>query len=394
MQKVVKLLSVIVYFSALLVWADEGSKDCQSAEYKLDKQFESGRFHDCQVLSDNQFTLTLQPENQPINPSPWYAFKVTKLGQGLSPITINIRYPEFRFRYWPKMSVDGKQWSSLPKSDVDVDVQQSQFSLRLKVTEATTWIAAQPLISNSDYQLWLQQLLQRDAKFVLKEIGESVQGRPISMLSMSSQVSYPTIVLLGRQHPPEITGAMAMRAFVERISANDPLSLQFRQQFNLLVMPNINPDGVAAGNWRYNANGIDLNRDWGPFTQPETQHIKRVIDDIAKVSEVWGMLDFHSTWYDVMYTQEDQQMQKLAGFVASWLQQLDAAKTDISFKRKSSHNTSKPTTKSYFFERFHTPSITFELGDDSDPRAIAEVATIAAELYMQNMLQQRAKVAQ
>ena len=30
--------------------------------------------------------------------------------------------------------------------------------------------------------------------------------------------------------------------------------------------------------WRHNANGVDLNRDWTAFTQPETQAIKNYLE--------------------------------------------------------------------------------------------------------------------
>ena len=39
-----------------------------------------------------------------------------------------------------------------------------------------------------------------------------------------------------------------------------------------------NPDGVDSGYWRHNSNGVDLNRDWIEFTQPETKAIKQFLE--------------------------------------------------------------------------------------------------------------------
>ena len=99
-----------------------------------------------------------------------------------------------------------------------------------------------------------------------------------------------------------------MKPFVERLLARDELAEEFRRQFGILIVPNINPDGVYHGNWRHNVNGIDLNRDWGPFTQPETQLMR---DELARFLEAgaarpYVFLDFHSTAHDVIYTQLDE----------------------------------------------------------------------------------------
>ena len=45
-------------------------------------------------------------------------------------------------------------------------------------------------------------------------------------------------------------------------------------RFNIITFPLLNPDGADMGNWRHNANGVDLNRDWVDFTQPETKMAK------------------------------------------------------------------------------------------------------------------------
>ena len=73
------------------------------------------------------------------------------------------------------------------------------------------------------------------------------------------------MAIVGRQHPPEVTGSMALMEFVETIVGASDLAKEFRQSFRTIVIPLMNPDGVAAGNWRHNLNGVDLNRDWGPF---------------------------------------------------------------------------------------------------------------------------------
>ena len=76
------------------------------------------------------------------------------------------------------------------------------------------------------------------------------------------------------------------------------------KKYRVLAFPLINPDGVDLGHWRHNASGVDTNRDWGRYRQPEIKSIVKFIHKIKKRDNnkiVMG-LDFHSTYYDVFYT--------------------------------------------------------------------------------------------
>ena len=88
----------------------------------------------------------------------------------------------------------------------------------------------------------------------------------------------------------------------------------------LVLVPLINPDGVDAGHWRHNMGGRDLNRDWGPFTQPEIQSIKRLIDEIDEAGIAPKlMLDFHSTQRSRFYTQMPEDFDEEIDFARDWL---------------------------------------------------------------------------
>ena len=75
----------------------------------------------------------------------------------------------------------------------------------------------------------------------------------------------------------------------------------------------MNPDGVDNGHWRHNANGVDLNRDWTGFNQPETSNIKNFLKKKTKEGYDFTLgVDFHSTWQDV-YIPTIPQLQVEAG---------------------------------------------------------------------------------
>lgn len=135
--------------------------------------------------------------------------------------------------------------------------------------------------------------------------------------------------------------------------------------------------------------GKDLNRDWGPFTQPETQAAQSVVDSIQD-DGLTVFLDFHSTRRNVFYTQPLGNDGTEYDFTAQWLARAGIRLEDYPFDRQGAHNVDLPTSKSYIFERFGIPAITYELGDDTDRTQIAETAQVFAQEMMALLLEQEA----
>jgi len=73
--------------------------------------------------------------------------------------------------------------------------------------------------------------------------GSSVAGRPIYMLETTTPADR-YIVLIGRQHPPEITGALGMKHFINRIVRDEPLANAFRKKYGLLMVPDMSSDNA------------------------------------------------------------------------------------------------------------------------------------------------------
>src|SRR5687768_10030135 len=46
-------------------------------EVTFDTNFPRARLNQCEQLESGEFSLLIQPENKPINHSPWFAFKVS-----------------------------------------------------------------------------------------------------------------------------------------------------------------------------------------------------------------------------------------------------------------------------------------------------------------------------
>jgi protein MpaA len=118
-----------------------------------------------------------------------------------------------------------------------------------------------------------------------RQIGTSVQGRPIVAIRVGDPDAKVKAVVLGAIHGNEKAGVWVSRAIRDARAIKG---------VDLWIVPTINPDGIAH-NRRQNAHGVDLNRNWGrrwapltgqyysgprPWSEPETRAFRDFIHEI------------------------------------------------------------------------------------------------------------------
>ena len=123
---------------------------------------------------------------------------------------------------------------------------------------------------------WLFAAATSAAADSRQAIGRSVQGRPIVLFRDTAPDPALKVLVVGAIHGDEAAGTRIAR----RLITSEPPT-----RTALLVVPTVNPDGVAAGT-RGNARGVDLNRNFpfrwqplsggeysgaGPLSEPETR---------------------------------------------------------------------------------------------------------------------------
>ena len=347
-----------------------------NGDLTFSNQFLSGRLNHIYQVNDSSFSIFIDPENRPVNPSPWYAFKVwSKKPRN---VYITLDYHPNKHRYHPKISRDNISWENFEAITLNEEGTVSFF--KLPVNKDTLTVAAQEIISSVASNKWADSLA--NLPFMKKQIiGQSLMGKPIVALNNTESDGKKIVIVISRQHPPEVTGYMAMQEFVESLTSSSELARKFRENYELIIVPMVNPDGVDEGNWRHNAAGVDLNRDWEFFVQPETRAVrdfilKKVTDQEAKV---YFAFDFHSTWNDILYPNLDT-LSNFPGLTRQWVNNFQE-ELGVKLKVSPSSDT-RNLSKNWFLRELKADGIIYEVGDDTPRDLIKKKGEVAAEVMM------------
>lgn len=350
----------------------------------VDNEFDGARMNGFSKVSDNVFRVVVSPENTPINASAYFAFRIWSERE--RNIELEIEYTEHEHRYIPKLSYDAVNWKRMDSTLFDTIKAPDLATLRLSLNADTLYVAAQELMTSGHNSHWVDSLARTHHHLNKSVAGTSTLGRDIELLDLNKAGQTHAIAIFSRLHPPEITGYMAMKEFVETLLEDNALARQFRDKFRILVYPMINPDGVDLGHWRHNVGGIDLNRDWSHYRQKETDVVANHLVDALNASGhnlVLG-LDFHSTQEDIYYTLTDNRKSNIYGFKDAWIYAIDEHFDDYT-PDDAPYDLNQPITKAWFYLQFDAEGITYEVGDETDRDFVKDKARVAA-LEMMKLL--------
>ena len=356
-------------------------KAWQLGHLTFSNTFDGARLNDIVRENDSTFIAYIRPENRPINPSPWYAFTINTDSAGTYYCILD--YDDYAHRYSPKVGHSGT-FVALDTSAID-SLSPHQVRIRLTLQPGEITLAGQPVVSSGDVDAWMDAFAEKwDLRY--RTYGNSREGRPLNYLDISrGHKRRPIVVLLCRQHPPEVTGWFALQYFLMELMENTEFSKAFLDKYRVVVYPILNPDGVNGGFWRHNTGGVDLNRDWSEYRQPEIAQTVQHIVKLARDQPVVLALDFHSTYSDIFYTNDESEKPSvLPGFKDEWLNTLRSGYPEFQFEERNSMPQT-PVSKNWFYRYFNATAITYEIGDNT-PEDIIELKGRASAAAMMAIL--------
>jgi hypothetical protein len=378
----------------------KGDYTFTDSDVVFSNDFEGARLNGILKENDSTYTALITSENTPINISPWYAFKVWSKKSRTIHVMLTYQDP-VKHRYYPKLSKDGLNWKVLDSLNyTEYEKGDKAFGagslakkarLRLEVGPQKLWVAGQELQTSAHVQKWVDSLSVN--KHVTQQvIGKSSEGRNMNAVTIGKQRRKNMVMVISRQHPPEVTGYLAMKPFIETIASDSKLAKKFRKKFTVYVVPLMNPDGVDNGHWRHNLGGIDLNRDWSNFNQPETKAVKAFMEE--RVSDTEGKfyfgIDFHSTWDDIYYTVDPKLKGNMPGLVTDWLDTVkDALPGYDPNIRPSGDLVPTAVSRNYFFVQHGAEALVFEIGDNTPRAFIKKKGQASATALMALMLSRK-----
>jgi hypothetical protein len=121
----------------------------------------------------------------------------------------------------------------------------------------------------------------------LYDLGQSVQGRVLWGLKITDnpddEENEPEVRICGLHHGNEYMSAelpLNLALLLVQNYSSDPTIAELVDTREIWIIPMVNPDGREAGS-RYNAHGVDLNRNYGympesatPYSEPETRAMR------------------------------------------------------------------------------------------------------------------------
>ena len=383
-MKKIPFFIIFFFISPLFASNITTNKECSTDTVKIDFSFSGSGNLSCEVIKSDYIKIFINPElDDSINPSPWFAFRKSEHSKS---IKLELDYKNYHHRYHPKISIDKKSWNKIDEANISKKENGKIVVIDFLPSSQKNYVASQELITNFWYNKWYNEL-ENSGRVRREVIGFSVLKNPIPMFFVEKNINNPYILILGRQHPPEVTGAFAMRGFINQLLNKNSLSDSFLKNYNILFVPLMNPDGVMNGYWRYNENKKDLNRDWGIFIQPETDAVNKKLTEL-KNKKLALFIDFHSTFKNLFYISDIAEESPMKNFLEDWLLGSRKSLSEANYKYEiiNSFNKDNGVSKNYIYNKYKIPSITYEVSDNEDRDVIQQSSSILAINLMELLL--------
>jgi len=260
------------------------------------------------MLNDNDGAFGV-----PIGFTRWWHFEVRDLNPAGETIQFRITNARYTDTIRPVASINGGPYVRIPPPNpTRTGSNPYTWTFNYTVPPNTTSLKISKyypytLAMLEEFRAWYND--PKFAQFIDEEqIGSSVQGRPIHMITLTDK----SVPLEGKKrvwihtavHPSENTAYFNTEGLLDFFLSNDAHARAILRNVVLNIVPMANPDGVALGNYRTNSMSVNLENEWYfPYDSqvPETKAMRLKIEEFMGTEEAPGenpillLLNLHAT---------------------------------------------------------------------------------------------------
>jgi hypothetical protein len=287
---------ILALSSLTLAAAEAPSQFAETRPIFFNTAFESGSLGRIDQLGDGEYRLHVagQQDSRGRNrQGTWFYFRM----ENVAGRELTLHFTDFigeyndvpdkrapvGATYRPWFSEDNVHWQHVDALQWDAAKDEATITLRPRGN--TLWVAHVPPYPHARLMRLLEEVGRApDAR--VEVIGRSALGRDLQLVTITNAAqpdgAKKTVWFIARQHPWEAGTSFVMEGALRFLVSDDPAALRLRDTTIFKLMPMMNPDGVALGLTRFNANGYDTNRQWDLVDLRDKQWFE-------KMPEIWSV---------------------------------------------------------------------------------------------------------
>nr|CAG4718011.1 unnamed protein product [Naegleria fowleri] len=273
----------------------------------FDASFECGNLERVIRVDENEYDLYIRGDTNAQNKKMWFYFKVSNVSKNQKVLFTITNLSKNKSLYRQGMtplvsSTSRPKWQRIPEKQVYYYRKPPKYERIVNTgTHFLSWVfvfdkdkdeyffAYSYPYSYTDLQKFLFFIEYQGFNYFHREVlCRSVQNRRCDLLTISSPdnlVSDPTkkkrlVMVTARIHPGETPASYVCHGFISFIVSNHPIAQMLRDHLIFKIVPMLNPDGVAIGNYRTCSMGWDLNRHWlnpQEWSQPTIFYLRKYL---------------------------------------------------------------------------------------------------------------------
>lgn len=227
---------------------------------QISSNFDSGNIHVVEALSPSNIQLKINKDNQS-DFFQWFHFKLYNTERCEHVLHIinaaKASYVKGWEGYQAVASYDRKEWFRVPTS-----FDGEKLTITFTPEFNSVYFAYFCPYSYERHQDLIHSA-QLDIDCQLEVLGQTLDGRDMSLLVIGDPNAEKKVWLTARQHPGETMAEWFMEGFIDRLlDEDDGVARALLSKAVFYLVPNMNPDGSVRGHLRTNAAGVNLNREW------------------------------------------------------------------------------------------------------------------------------------